>query len=286
MLKSWLREPLLHFLLIGAVLFLLYYLQNDLNDEDLVADSNRIVISGAHIDRLVTMWEKRRQRPPIPSELEGLIEHRIREEVLNREALSMGLDKDDSVIRRRLAQKVEFIFADIAAQAEPTDTQLVDYLNANPEKFEIPGRISFVQVYFNTDKRGEQGHRDAGKLMAKLMQPGSYIDIGSVGDVFMFGQQHEHVTEQDVSRLFGEGFSKELFNLPIGGWQGPISSSYGSHLVRIASKTLSAQPDLEAVRDKVRIEWEAEQRQQMDESFYQSLRQRYEIVIEDRIEAE
>lgn len=286
MLKSWLREPLLHFLLIGAVLFLLYYLQNDPNDEDLAADNNRIVISEAHINRLVAMWEKQRQRPPTPSELEGLIEHRIHEEVLNREALSMGLDKDDSVIRRRLAQKMEFIFADITAQAKPTDIQLTEYLKANPEKFEIPGRISFMQIYFNADKRGEQAWKDADKLLVELAQPDSNIDTGSAGDVFMFGQQHDNQTEQNVARLFGDDFSKELFDLPVDSWQGPVSSSYGLHLVRIADRTPSTQPDLDAIRDKARVEWEAEQRRQMNETFYQNLRQRYEIIIEDRVETE
>lgn len=286
MLKSWLREPLLHFLLIGAALFVLYYLQNDLNDEDFAADNHRIVISGAHIDRLIAIWEKQRQRPPTRNELEGLIEQQIREEVLYREALTMGLDRHDSIVRRRLAQKVEFIFADIAAQSEPTDAQLANYLEATPETFSVPGHISFVQVYFNADKRGEQVQKDARQLMARLIQPDSTIDIESAGDAFMFGQQHEHLTEPDVAGMFGEEFAGQVFDLPVASWQGPISSGYGLHLVRVASKAASTQPDLDTVRDKVRVEWAAEQRRQMDKSFYQNLRQRYEIIIEDRIKAE
>ncbi len=287
MVINWLREPLLHFLLIGAALFLAYSLQNDPDIGDITADRYRIVISGAQIDRLVAIWEKRWQRPPTRSELEGLIEREIREEVLSREALFMGLDNNDNVIRRRLAQKMEFIFTDIVAQVEPADAQLADYLNTNPEKFEIPGLISFVHIYFNTDKRGKQAQIDAELLLARLSQPDEDIDIDLAGDAFMLGQQHKALTETVVARLLGVDFAKVLFDLPAAdSWKGPVSSSFGLHLVRIESKTPSRQPDLEAVRDRVLFEWEARQRRQMNESLYQTLRQRYGVVIENQASGE
>ncbi len=164
MLKKWLREPLLHFLLIGAALFVLYGLQND----EAVGDDRRIVFTDADINRLVALWEKRWQRLPTQLELEGLIESQIREEVLYREALAMGLDQQDTVVRRRLAQKLEFITADLAAQAEPGDAELADFLAAHSDQFEVPGRISFVQVYLNADKRGEQVEQDAIILLDEL----------------------------------------------------------------------------------------------------------------------
>lgn len=278
MLKNLLREPLIHFLLIGAALFVLYSLQND----DVVVDeSNRIVITAAHTDRLVAIWQKRWHRPPTQEELEGLIEQQIHEEVLYREALSMGLDKHDSIVRRRLAQKLEFISADIAAQVQPTDVQLTDYLAANAEKFELPGRVSFNQIYFNTDKRGDQVEPDAMQLLTGLEKSDGTVDVELAGDAFMFGQQHENQTEHDVARLFGAGFAKDIFELPAGAWQGPVSSGYGLHLVRINSITAAIQPELNEVRGKVRSEWLAEKRRLVDESFYQGLRQRYEIVVED-----
>ncbi len=279
MLNKWLREPLLHFLLIGAALFVIYSLQND----DVIDDSNRIVISQAHLSRLVAAWEKRWQRPPTQTELDGLIEQQIREEVLYREALGMGLDKHDSIVRRRLAQKVEFISADIAAQVEPSDAELAEYLKANAGKFELPGRVSFDQVYFNADKRGASVEQDALQLQAELGKPGTVVDFDSAGDAFMFGQQHENVTQTDVARLFGEGFSEDIFALPAGDWQALVSSGYGLHLVRINNKTAAIQPELTTVRDKVRVEWLSEQRRLIDEAFYQSLRQRYDIVVEDTV---
>jgi len=277
LLKKWLREPLLHFLLIGAALFVLYGLQND----EAVGDDRRIVFTDADINRLVALWEKRWQRLPTQRELEGLIESQIREEVLYREALAMGLDQQDTVVRRRLAQKLEFITADLAAQAEPGDAELADFLAAHSDQFEVPGRISFVQVYLNADKRGEQVEQDASILLDELTQPESSMDVMAAGDAFMFGQQHEQLSEQGVARLFGAVFAEKLFALPVGSWEGPVPSGYGLHLVRIDHKTEPRQPELHTVRDKVRNEWLAQQRRTMDEAFYKSLRQRYEIEVAD-----
>ena len=277
MLKKWLREPLLHFLLIGGLLFFLYGLQN----EGLVDQDNRIEITEADINRLITVWEKKRQRLPTQVELRGMIEQQIREEVMYREALVMGLEHNDPIVRRRLAQKVEFISADLVAQVEPTEAELAKYLAAHSDKFELPGRINFVQIYLNTDKRGAGVQEDALQLLEQLNHTDSKVDVTTAGDPIMFGQQHEQVTMREVSRLFGKDFASKLFTLPVGNWQGPVLSGYGLHLVRVDNKTVARQPALDTIREKVRNEWFAQQRRTMDEAFYQSLRQRYEIVIRD-----
>jgi len=276
LLKKWLREPLLHFLLIGALLFVAYGLQNDgISDQ-----SKRIVFTQADINRLSLLWEKQRQRPPTQAELGGLIEQQVREQVFYREALAMGLDQNDAIVRRRLAQKVEFISADIAAQVEPSETELADYLASHSDKFEIPAHISFIQIYLSAERRGKQAEKDAHRLLGEIRQPASEVDINSAGDPFMMGQQHMQLTESGVSRLFGQDFAKKIFTLPAGGWQEPVRSGYGLHLVRIDSKTTAHQPELSAVREKVRIEWMNQQRRALDKAFYQGLRQRYEIIIE------
>jgi peptidyl-prolyl cis-trans isomerase C len=278
-LHKFLREPLLHFLLIGAALFLAYNLQN----EDLV-ENNRIVISEAEVDRLITLWERKRQRLPTQNELQKLIDQQVREEVMYREALAMGLDQNDGVVRRRLAQKVEFISADLAALAEPTETELTNYLTTHSNKFELPGRIDFTQVYINSDKHGPNTQNYADSLLIDLAQATSDVDLETLGDSIMLDQRYEQVTEHDVTRLFGKDFANKIFTLPIGSWQGPISSGYGPHLVRIDSKTESRQPKLDTVREKVHTEWLAQQRREMDKVFYESLRQRYEIVIKKSLE--
>jgi len=289
LLKKWLREPLLHFLLIGGALFFIYGMQN----EGFVDDNNRIVISESDIDRLIALWTKKQLRPPTQTELDGLIEQQIREEVMYREALAMGLDQNDSIVRRRLAQKVEFISTDLAAQVEPTDVELTEYLAEHTDKFEVPARMHFIQVYFNTDRRGEQAEKDALRLLADLKKADlkqteskvniTQVDIKAAGDPFMMGQQHEHISEHGVSRLFGKDFARKLFTLPTDTWQGPLLSGYGLHLVRIDSKTNAQQQALDDVREKVRAEWFAQQRRTIDENFYKSLRQRYEIVIKDAV---
>ena len=280
MLKNLLREPLIHFLLIGAALFVLYSLQID----DIVDESNRIVITTADTDRLVAIWQKRWYRPPTQEELERLIEISSTSFGSILDALSMGLDKHDSIVRRRLVQKLEFISADIAAQAEPTEAQLKNYLSTHAEKFEVPGPGSFEQIYFNADKRGDQVEQAAIQLLTDLSSPDASIDVESAGDAFMFGQRHENLSEHEVARLFGADFAKDIFGLSAGVWQGPISSGYGLHLLRIDNKTSSTLPALESVRNNVRNEWLAAQRKLLDASFYQSLRQRYEIVIEKPVE--
>lgn len=276
-LKVLLREPLLHFLLIGGLLFFIYGLQNE------TVSKNRITVSEADIDRLITIWEKKRLRLPTQTELQGLIEQQIREQVMYREALSMGLDQNDAIVRKRLAQKVEFISSDIVATIEPSNDELIEYLNTNAKNFETPARLSFEQIYFSRDKRGANTEPDALSILANLKENNSTIDTRVAGDPFMMGQQHDEITEYGVSRLFGKDFATKLFILDAGDWQGPITSGYGLHLIRINNKTLSQIADLNLVKDKVRTEWKAEQRRLINERFYEGLRQRYDIVIESSI---
>lgn len=271
-LNMLLREPLLHFLLIGAFLFLLYGIQNET-----IVDSNRITISEADIDRLAKIWQKKMLRPPSQTELDGLIEQQIREEVFYREALKMGLDKNDTIVRRRLAQKVEFISSDLATQVEPTDEELADFLSAQPGKFLTPARISFTQIYFNTERRGNQIESNALNVLKDLDLK---TDVSAMGDPFMIGQQHQQITEIETSRLFGGEFAEEIMSLPAGNWQGPVFSVYGLHLVKINSKQPASQPALNTIREKVKNEWFTQQRHTINKNFYQSLRQGYEIIID------
>jgi len=271
----WLKEPLFHFLLIGAGLFMLYGWQAD----DTVRP-DQIVFTEAKIDRLINMWERKWQRLPTQQELQGLIEQQIREEVLYREALAMGLDKDDMMVRRRMSQKMEFISNDLTSLAEPDDEQLQAYLDSNPDKFAIPGRISYSQVYLNADQHGDQLFADAERLLAELSQSAVDIDISMAGDSFMGGYSFDDETDFGVARIFGKAFATELFKLPVGEWSGPVESGYGLHLVRVDSRTDSRAPSLDQVRDKVRGEWLSEQQRKNNDLLYEVLRERYEIIIE------
>ena len=275
-MTRWLKEPLFHFLLIGAGLFMLYAWQAD--DDTLRPD--QIVFTEAHIDRLINLWERKWQRLPTQQELQGLIEQQVREEVLYREALAMGLDKDDMVVRRRMSQKMEFISNDLASLAEPDEAQLQAYLDEHAEKFAIPGRISYSQVYLNTEQRGEQVYDDAEKLLAELSASGIDLDITMAGDSVLGGYHFDDETDFGVSRIFGADFTRQIFELPVGVWAGPVESAYGLHLVRVDSRVDSRAPSLGQVRDKVRTEWVAQQQRQTNDLLYSELRKRYEITIE------
>ena len=276
-MKKLLSEPLLHFLLIGGLIFFIY----DMKSEELIADDNKsIVITEAKIDQLLNQWQRRWKRLPSQQELQGLVRTHIHEEVLYREALAMGLDKDDTVVRQRMTRKIEFISNDLASLAKPTDDQLQTYLDSYPGKFLLPGKISFSQVYFNADKRGEQAQNDISKLLAELSQNSPDVDISTLGDSFMGGQVYNSLNDFEVSRLFGDIFKEQLFELATDKWLGPVESGYGLHLVRIDSRTAPRAPALSLVREKVQIEWMTEQQKKANTAFYAELHKRYEITVE------
>ena len=215
-------------------------------------------------------------------ELKGLVEDFVKQEILYREALAMGLDRDDIVIRRRLAQQLELLANDLAAQREPTEDALVTYLKENAEKYQVPARISFSHVYFSVDRRGAQAEADAQALLDGLRVGSVPSDQrGNLGDPFMLQSDYSGVTSQETERLFGTRFAEGVFELEPGLWQGPVASSYGLHLVRVLEKTEPRAPELDEVRDRVRLDWMDQRRREMNEAFYASLRERYEVHIDE-----
>jgi len=276
-LSRLIREPLLHFLLLGAGFFLLFYQVADPPERE---SPDRIVVTRADTDRLVAQWQRQWQRPPTAEELDGLIESFIREEILYREALALGLDKDDVIIRRRLGQKLEFLFKDLAEQVEPKDEELERYLQQNAERYAVAGRFSFDHIYFNRDKRGAAAEKDARETRAQLnVQTGS-IDSLNLGDSFLYQYHFEKQSPAQISRIFGQKFADQLPGLENGEWRGPIESGYGVHLVYVRERIQPGKPSLDDVRDKVRWDVIAEKRREIDTAFYRELRQRYDVRLE------
>jgi hypothetical protein len=271
-----LREPLVHFLLIGAMLFGAYTL---MSDEQAASSGNRIEVTAAIIQRLGDAWTKQWRRPPTDAELAGLITDHIREEVLYREAVALGLDQDDTIIRRRLAQKMEFLVQDIAAQAEPTEVELLAFFAENQARFVAPARLSFSHIFFSRDLRGQDTARDAELVLAELRAAGSEGGPDR-GDRFMLQYEYQQIDQRDAAALFGAAFGERLFQLEPGAWQGPIESGYGLHLVRVTDRTELRIPALADVRQRVLNEYQYQRRQQVDQQTIQRLKARYEIVIE------
>ena len=270
------KEPLVHFLCVGALIFLLYSLfAPQIQAPDA---SNKIVISAGDIERLSQDWARKWNRLPSSEELEGIVEARIREEVYYREALALGLDRDDAVIRRRLMQKMEFLTNDLAVHDEPDEATLRDYLQANADDYRQPKKVSFRQIYFSRDRRGDMVRQDADKLLVALhSKPEIAQDSHALGDSFMQPNHYAQQSPAEVARVFGDDFVTQLLAAEVGSWQGPIISVYGLHLLRIDAIKAAQLPALEEVIDDVRRDWLFARRQQANKNIYQRLRSRYQI---------
>ena len=274
------KEPLLHFLAIGALTFVIFAV---LNTEEIAVDGGKIVVSAGDIERLSASWSKKWNRSPTEQELDGLIESYIREEVYCREALALGLDQDDTILRRRLMQKMEFLSNDLAELNTPDETDLNEYFHEHQDKYELPARMSFTHIYFSLDKRGRQAFQDAAIVLNEIqMASAPILRAPDQGDQFMLQYDFVLETPFEISRLFGQVFVEQLFQTKSDGWQGPIESGYGLHLVRINEKIDARMPELAAVIDKVRTDFMFEQRQKTNKAIYERFKERYEIVVEDK----
>jgi hypothetical protein len=273
---AWLREPLLHFLLIGAALFALYHFLN----QGGTGAPREIVVSEARIEALAENFAKTWMRPPTAEELKGLIDDYVAEEVYYREAIAMGLDRDDTVIRRRLRQKMEFISEDVTSAVQPTDEQLQAYLEKHPEKFLQPPRLSFQQVFFSADRRGEAARRDAEKLLAELGAGRGPAVPTEGGDPTLLPPAMESASPQDITNTFGSEFASAVESAPVGQWSGPVQSGFGVHLVRVDQRDAGTLPTLAEIRPIVQREWEADQRRNVNDELLAKLRAKYDVRIE------
>lgn len=270
-----LTEPLIHFLVIGALLFGLY---SWMNPDVAGADDRVIEITPGIVQRLKDAWSRQWRRAPTEEELDGLIEDHVREEVLYREAIALGLDKDDTIIRRRLAQKMEFLSEDLGTLAEPTDAELREFYTERSTEFAEPARVSFSHIYFSPDQRGASAAADAEIVLTELRAAG-VVDATERGDRFLMQSRYQSLTERDASQLFGGKFAERLFELPADSWEGPVESGFGWHLVRISERVAPRLPDFEAVRDEVQREFDYERQRASRAATYEALRSRYRVIF-------
>ncbi len=275
-MRKFIREPFFHFLVLGAAIFI----ANHIVSERAHNQPGKIVITQGDITSMVIGFSRTWQRPPTREELEGLIRDRVRAEVYCREAVAMGLDQDDPVIRRRLQQKLEFVTNDVAALAEPTDAQLAEYLKTHADRFRVDRRVTFSQVYLDPSKRGEHLAQDANQLLIQLRQHSRDIDLSPLGDAFLLEPRFQATPDQEIAKQFGEKFTAKLSDIPVGQWVGPIESAYGMHLVLVEQRTEGRLPELAEVRDAVSRDWTNECRLELNEKFFQGLLKHYEVVVE------
>ena len=285
-MRTILREPLLYFLLLGAAMFGTYQLVSDAGFSG-NQPLEEIVVTEGHIDALILGFERVWQRPPTEQERDGLVQAHIREEIMYREALAMGLDRDDPIIRQRLQQKLAFLTEDIASLAEPTEVELETFLATNTERFREQTRFSFEQVYFNVSERGSSAEADAELRLTELRKPNttepgensnSSIDTALLGDPLLLSQFNK-AYEREILRAMGSQFLQGLQSLPVGSWQGPIESSFGLHLVKLSERIEGIVPPLDDIRDLVSLDWMSAKREETNEASYTALRERYIVTL-------
>lgn len=265
------REPLLHFFILGAMLFAFYQI---LNDSTLA--ENEIVLSQGGVENMALAFEKTWQRPPTDEEQQNLIDAWIREEIMYREGVAIGFDLDDPVIRRRVAQKMSFV-ADGLVPDAPSEVDMQAWLDSHKDKYRLPPRYTFRQVYFDPQRHGDQLEIILEAAQAQLQNPSSQE---LPGDSTLLPTIVELASSIEIARNFGEEFSASLAGLEVGSWQGPVRSGYGLHFVEILQREESRDPSLDEVKVAVERDLLNKQSQDINEAFYAALRERYVIRIE------
>lgn len=279
-MKNMLKEPLVHFFLIGAALFLIWESKSDpaTAPGGLSSGSNpQVTVTQDDILRMNTLFTKTWQRPPTETEKKGLLEDFIRNEIFYREALAIGLDRDDEVLKRRLRQKMEFIYEEITALAEPTDAELRSMMVTDRKKYLLDPQIAFRQVYINATRRGADAASDAREILAELMEG---ADPHTLGDPTLLETELDLSPLEIIQRRFGSEFGQQLLDLAPGEWTGPIRSAYGLHLVFVNQHVDQRLPHLEQVRDILRRDWITRKQKTMKDAAYTKLRERYTITVE------
>lgn len=276
-MKQLLHEPLVHFLAIGSLLFVAY----GLKPIPPAQQAKQILVLQTDIERLSAHFARTWMRPPTAAELDGLVEAHVRDEVYYREALALGLDRDDPMVRQRMRQKLGFLLEDLSDAGEPSVVELTHFLTENPERFTEPARISFQQVYLSPDRHVDLDA--ATTALAEALEAG--VAVAGLGDQTMLGQVFASATPQEIARLFGAAFAERVVALEPGAWHGPVDSGFGRHFVRITDRQAEYLPTLDAVRDRVAAEWRAQRERERKEAAYQRLREGYEVIIEGMSQA-
>ena len=274
-LRRWLREPLVHFLLIGATLFVFFAWTGGAGGPA----SNRITVTSAQVQQLAAAFTKTWQRPPTGTELKGLVDEYVREEIAYREAVAMGLDRDDTIIRRRMRQKLEFLVEDAASATPPTEAELQVYLDAHGEAFRFQPQVAFRQVYVDTSLGGDATVR-AKALLERLRNAGPDAPLEGLGDSIMLDPEVPLQRQDELARLFGPEFASQVATLQAGRWEGPVRSGYGLHLVMIRTLVPGREATLDEVRGDVERELLGQRRREQLAAMYDELAGRYSVTIE------
>jgi peptidyl-prolyl cis-trans isomerase C len=274
-MRKWRREPLLHFLLAVGLIFAVYHLMHPPAGQG--TQINQIVLTKDDLRQLAVFWLAQGRALPTAEEMHALVEQKVREEILSREAVALGLDKDDEIIRRRLAQKMDFLAADVAALQDPSEAELKAWFSQNSGRFALPPRVSFRHLYFSFD-RGPGAHEAAAAALAKIAgEPDASAAVAA--DPFMFRDYYGDRAPEQIAKEFGPDFAKAVFQLEPGAWRGPIRSGYGWHLIFVDATEPGRIPAFEEVQPDVKSAWLDQKQREIKDTAFASMRARYTVVV-------
>jgi hypothetical protein len=274
-MSKWLKEPLIHFLLLGGLIFILYGLFSEKGRAH-----DEILISTGQQNNLVNTFARTWQRPPTPDEFKALLDDYVRQEIAYREGQAMGLDRDDIIIRRRMRQKLELLAEDVASLSVPSDEQLQEFMEQHAEDFILDPVISLRHIYFSPDRRGTDTRRDAEQVLSEIAGQAPEGEPRLLGDPLPLPFDIRQMRESEIARTFGRVFTDGLDGLHTGQWSGPVESGFGLHLVYMQDYQPGRMPGLDEVRAQVQRDWFNQYRQAAVDGMYQRLAENYDIEIQ------
>ena len=268
-----LREPLVHFLAIGALMFAVFMAMNGAGEPP----RDVIVITPERIDQIAAGFESVWRRKPTEDEFDALIEEDVREEVYYREAMALGLDRNDAIVRRRLRLKMEFFMDSTANAVDPVAGELEAYFTANEELYRLEPRLAFEQIYL-----GESPSPETIARALSMLQSDPATDPFTLGKSTLLPAELGLSSQDVIFGVFGKGFFERLAELPPGVWAGPVVSSYGVHLVRIVDSLPARTPRLQEVRKDVLRDWKTAKADEIRDRDYARRRARFVVEIRRR----
>ena len=274
--RFW-REPLIHFFILGLAVFGLHAAL-DRKPEAAVNDPYLVEVSSADIEWMRTIFNKQMGREPTVQDLRGQVNQLIREQILSREAVAMGIDEGDMVVRRRLAQKMEFLFKDLSAMTEPTEDDLRKYFYENRQKYETSPLVTFTQVYFSIDSRGVDGAKQAAQALIK--EDADPYSVPTLGDASILSSGCTQCSVTEIRNRLGTNFAEAVKNLEPGTWNGPVKSAYGFHAVYIHERQDAKLPNFRDIFDRIKNDWMSVNREENTRRVYGDIRSRYRVLLE------
>jgi hypothetical protein len=243
-------------------------------------DGGRVAFTEADLAQVHASFERTWNRPPTAFELRKTFDRYVRDEVLYREALARGLDRNDPMVKLSLVRKITMLGSAQARSAEPTDAELIAYYGLRTERYRISASFNLVQIYFNPEIRGELLETDAAEVLAGLREkeprPEELVELG---DVIMLPRAVNDMSEEKLASTFGPEFGDGVGSLAVGSWDGPVESSYGLHLVKIIRREDSRIPEWTEIRDRIATEMKFEGGQAAEDQFYAEILPRHEVVF-------